>query len=140
MRRVAIAVAAALLAGAGCGGGSSKGSDACEDPDALSDFAFIFVTTPASGEEVSSGFEVEGCSATFESNVPWKLMDASGVELASGAAMGGGVDGPREFSFTVTYTVSERQIGLLDVSEEDVSGGEGTRKPVRNAIPLVLTP
>jgi hypothetical protein len=126
---------------AGCGGGSSSGSDTCDDGDgALSDVAFVLVTSPQSGERVSSGFTVTGCSRTFESNVPWKLLDSSGTELASGATMGGGADGPGPFSFTVTYTTSERQIAALEVSEEDVSGGEGARKPVRNVVPLVLRP
>lgn len=143
-RKAALAVAVAVLALAGCGGGdgggSSESSDVCENADgALSDASFIFVTAPSSGERVSSGFTVEGCSRTFESNVPWRLLDTSGVELASGAATGGGVDGSGPFSFTVTYSLSERQIGTLEVNEEDVSD-EGTREPVRNVVPLVLTP
>lgn len=113
----------------------------CSNADgALTDAAFVFVSRPRSGERVSSGFTVEGCSRTFESNVPWKLLDASGTELSSGAAMGGGVDGPGPFGFTVSYSVAERQIGHLEVSDEDVSGGESAIRPVRNVIPLVLRP
>lgn len=143
-RKVALAVAVAVLALAGCGGGNGGGagesSDVCENADgALSDASFIFVTTPRSGERVSSGFTVEGCSRTFESNVPWRLLDESGAELDSGAASGGGVDGPGPFSFTVAYSIPERQIGTLEVNEEEVTE-EGTREPVQNVIPLVLNP
>jgi hypothetical protein len=115
--------------------------DVCSNADgALTDAAFVFVTRPRSGERVSSGFTVRGCSRTFESNVPWKLLDRSGAQLAAGSAMGGGVDGPGPFDFTVAYSVSERQIGHLEVSDEDASGGESSIKPVRNVIPLVLRP
>jgi hypothetical protein len=139
---VSSAVAAAVLALSGCGGSDGgSGSDVCANADgALSDATFIIVEEPRSGERVSSGFAVRGCSRTFESNVPWTLVDAAGTQLASGFTMGGGVDGPGDFSFTVSYSVSERQIGLLEVSEEDVARGEGTRRPVRNVIPLVLRP
>lgn len=110
----------------------------CSNEDgALDDASFIFVTAPVSGARVRTGFRVTGCSRTFESNVPWRLLDRDGAELAAGSTMGGGVDGPDHFSFTVDYTIASRQIGHLEVSEEDVSGGEGY-PPVRNVIPLVL--
>jgi hypothetical protein len=70
--------------------------------------------------------------------VPWRLVDATGAELASGSTLGGGVDGTGPFTFTVSYSVASRQIGHLEVLEDDPSGGEGTRKPTRNVIPLVL--
>jgi hypothetical protein len=112
----------------------------CSNEDgALDDASFIFVTAPVSGGRVRTGFRVTGCSRTFESNVPWRLLDRDGTELAAGSTMGGGVDGPDHFSFTVDYTISSRQIGHLEVSEEDVSDGEGF-PPVRNVIPLVLQP
>lgn len=82
---------------------------------------------------------MSGCSRTFESTVVWKLKARDGAELASGHATGGGVDGPGPFSFTVAYTVAERQIGHLEVYEEDASDGEGN-PPGRNVIPLVLAP
>ena len=52
---------------------------------------------------------------------------------------GGGVDGAGSFDFAVTYSVPERQIGHLEVYEEDVSDGEGF-PPGRNVVPLVLNP
>jgi Immunoglobulin-like domain of bacterial spore germination len=117
------------------------GPDVCSNADgALTNESFIFVTSPRSGERVSSGFTARGCSRTFESNVPWRLVDETGTELASGSTLGGGVDGPGPFSFTVAFTVASRQIGHLEVNEDDPSGGEGPRKPTRNVIPLVLRP
>ena len=112
----------------------------CANRDgALSSSGFVFVTEPRAGDRVSSGFAVEGCSRTFESNVPWRLTAASGRRLAGGAATGGGVDGSGAFRFTVRYAVDERQIGHLEVGEEPISR-EGNRVPVRNVVPLVLRP
>ena len=116
-------------------------ADVCRNPDgALTDASFIFVTSPRSGERVSSAFIVRGCSRTFESNVPWRLFDESGAELASGFTLGGGISGPAAFSFSVNYAVPSRQIGHLEVVEDDPSGGEGPRTVTRNVIPLVLHP
>lgn len=114
--------------------------DVCSNADgALTDAAFIFVTRPRVGERVSSGFSVSGCSRTFESTVNWSLKANDGTELASGHTQGGGVDGAGEFSFKVDFSVAERQIGHLEVFEEDASDGEG-KPPSRNVIPLVLQP
>lgn len=115
-------------------------ADVCSNADgALTDAAFVFVASPHSGERVASGFTVRGCSRTFESTVNWKLKARDGTDLAAGHAQGGGVDGPGAFSFAVNFTVPERQIGHLEVYEEDASDGEGAPRP-RNLIPLVLKP
>jgi hypothetical protein len=120
-----------------CGG---LQADACDDSDgALTDASFIVVSTPTSGTRVQSGFTVKGCSRTFESNVPWRLVDRDGNQLAAGATMGGGVDGPGPFSFAVNFDVATQQFGHLEVIEDDPSDGEGF-PPVRNVIPLVLNP
>jgi len=117
-----------------------QSADVCSNADgALTDVAFLFVSSPRSGERVPTGFSVTGCSRTFESRVNWKLKARDGSELASGHAQGGGVDGPGSFSFTVNYSVPSRQIGHLEVFEEDASDGEGAPPP-RNVIPLVLKP
>jgi Immunoglobulin-like domain of bacterial spore germination len=124
-----------------CAALCAVGPDVCGNADgALTDASFIFVTSPRSGERVSSAFVVRGCSRTFESNVPWRLLDERGAELASGFTLGGGISGPAAFSFSVAYTVPSRQIGHLEVVEEDPSGGEGPRKVTRNVVPLVLSP
>lgn len=115
-------------------------ADCCSNADGeLTDASFVFVKSPHSGDRVSSGFTVSGCSRTFESTVVWKLKARDGSELAAGHTSGGGVDGFGPFSFAVSFTVAERQIGHLEVYEEDASDGEG-HPPGRNVIPLVLQP
>jgi|GEM_PF-1455102 len=101
--------------------------------------AFTFVTNLQSGDTLESGASVEGCSRTFESNVPWRLEDREGNVIAESFAMGGGVDGPAPLEFTVEYEVDEPQVGHLFVGGDDPSGGEGF-PPVLNQIPVVLLP
>lgn len=114
--------------------------DACDNDDgAFDQAAFVIVTEPEAGERVESGFEVAGCSRTFEGSVQWTLIGRDGSVLASGNTQGGGVDGPGDFSFTVPYKADARQIGHLRVFEEDVSDGEGN-PPGRTVLPLVLKP
>lgn len=114
--------------------------DVCDNEDgAFGDAAFVIATEPEAGERVESGFEVEGCSRTFESSVQWKLIGRDGSVLASGNTQGGGVDGPAAFSFAVPYNVDGRQIGHLEVFAEDASDGEGF-PPGRTVLPLVLKP
>jgi hypothetical protein len=114
-------------------------ADNCANEDGALDAAFVIVATPRAGQRVESGFTVTGCSRTFESNVQWRLLGRNGAELARGHAPGGGVDGPGPFSFAVAYSVEARQIGHLEVFEEDVSDGEGF-PPGRTILPLVLLP
>lgn len=115
-------------------------ADACDNDDgAFDEAAFVITTEPEAGKRVESGFAVEGCSRSFESNVQWKLLARDGAVLASGNTQGGGVDGPGGFSFTVPYSVDARQIGHLEVFAEDPSDGEGF-PPGRTVLPLVLKP
>ena len=114
--------------------------DPCSDLAAEAvDAAFVFVITVAPGAYLESGDTVEGCSRTFESNVPWYLVDREGNTIAESFAMGGGVDGPAPFEFTVEYEVDEAQVGHLFVGGDDPSGGEGS-PPSLNQIPVVLLP
>jgi hypothetical protein len=120
---------------AGCGGNGGK-DDVCSNNDgALTSAAFVFVDAPASGERVSAGFQVSGCSSTFEGTVIWRLAAKDGHTLANGSAQGGS-QSPGPFSFTVDYSAPAREIGLLTVSSPLVTN-EGF-PPVRNVIPLVL--
>ncbi len=112
-------------------------ADAFTCDDSLPDAALVIVSSPAGGEEVANGFTVRGCSRTFESNVQWRLLGRTGELLASGFAMGGGVDGPAPFVFAVEYEAAERQLAHLEVFEEDVAGGEGFPPP-RAVVPLVI--
>ena len=132
LKRIRAAICRAI-----CGG---QQPDVCSNSDgALTDKSFIFVSTPTSGMRVQSGFTVEGCSRTFEANVPWRLIDRDGNQLASGATIGEGVDGFGPFSFAVSFSVASQQVGHLEVLEEDPSDGEGF-PPIRNVIPLVFNP
>ena len=115
-------------------------TDACDNDDgAFNEASFVIATAPEAGERVESGFAVSGCSRSFESSVQWRLIARDGSVLASGNAQGGGVDGPGAFSFTVPYSVDAKQIGHLEVFDEDVSDGEGF-PPGRTVVPLVLNP
>lgn len=134
-----------VLAVAGCESDTGQSpapvaGDPCGIEDgALAQSAFVIATAPAAGARVSSGFPVQGCSRTFESTVLWRLLARDGSVLADGITQGGGVDGPAPFSFSVPYAVAERQIGHLEVFEEDVSDGEGF-PPGRTVLPLVIQP
>ena len=109
------------------------------DPPRKEIGSFVFVASPASGASVRSGFKLTGTSRTFESNVSWNLVDRSGEAIASGHTQGGGVDGPDSFTTEIEFSVAERQLGHLEVYEEDASDGEGP-PPAFNRIPLVLEP
>lgn len=140
----AVAMVFAGLVASGCagppGGGPGGWAGACDRTDgALNDAAFVIATAPAPGARVASGFPVAGCSRTFESTVVWQLFARDGTLLGRGVTSGGGVDGPGAFSFAVPFEVDERQIGRLEVFEEDVSNGEGF-PPGRTVLPLVLLP
>ena len=119
----------------GLGGVGKNGAFACDD--SLPDASLVIVNSPVGGAEVSSEFEVSGCSRTFESNVQWRLLDRAGELLASGHASGGGIDGAAPFTFTVEYESTERQIATLEVFEGDVSEGEGYPPP-RAVVPVVI--
>lgn len=107
----AMATVAAVAAACGTGGGD----DGCANSDgALSGVGFIFVDDPRSGDRVSSGFRVSGCSSTFEASVNWRLRGRDGRQLASGVTQGGSLE-PSAFNLTVEYSIVARQIGALEV-------------------------
>ena len=120
----------------GLDGVGKNAAFACDD--SLPDASLVIVNSPVGGAEVASGFQVSGCSRTFESNVQWRLSDRTGAVLASGHTSGGGIDGPALFRFTVDYETAERQLAHLEVYEEDVSEGEGYPPP-RAIVPVVVS-
>ena len=133
-----LAVAGILLAAvllAACGGDTDHDVLVCDDR--LPDNPLVVVHDPLAGAEVESGFEVNGCSRTFEANVQWQLIGRAGEVLARGFTTGGGVEGPGRFAFTVDYEAEERQVAHLEVYEEDVSEGQGFPPP-RAVVPLIL--
>lgn len=114
-------------------------SDVCSNDDgALAESAFVFVESPTSGERVTSGFTVAGCSNTFEATVGWRLLARDGSELASGTTEGGTLDQPAPFTFTVEYALDTRQVGNLEVFMPPVT--EEGFPPPRDVVPLVLEP
>ena len=112
----------------------------CNNADgALSNASFVLVSKPDIGTRVNSGFNVTGCSRTFESHLNWRLLARDGTVLAESFTNGGGVDGFGPFEFNVEFTATTRQFGHLEVFEEDASDGEGF-PPGRNVLPLILLP
>ena len=138
------AVLSAVLAAAftaefltACGDGQ-RDADVCANADAaLTRAGFIFVQAPRSGERVSSGFRVTGCSSTFEGSVSWRIRGRDGKALASGFTQGGSIE-PSSFEFTAEYSIAARQIGKLEVYEARVTT-EGF-PPSNDVVPLVLEP
>jgi len=131
----ASAAAAATVALAACGGESSSGVAACGDD--APDGARVVVEEPRSGEEVSSGFEVKGCSSTFEGNVRWRLRGRDGRVVASGFTQGGSLEAA-VFEFEVNYEVEQRELAQLDVFESRVT--EEGFPPPKDIVPLLLSP
>lgn len=96
------------------------GPVAREDPLAVR--SLLQIDSPREGESVTSPVAVEGEAAAFEANVPWRVLDESGTEVESGFTTTSAGQTFAPFEFTVelrpgTYTV--------EISEDDVSGGEG---------------
>jgi hypothetical protein len=131
-----ITLAATVLAG--CAGGSDEADVCANDNGALSRSPFVFVQVPRSGERVSSGFRVSGCSSTFEANVTWHLRGRDGRELARGfTTTKAGSLRPGPYRFSVAYSIRASQIGMLEVGSPSASTGEGF-PTVRDVVPLVL--
>ena len=82
----------------------------------------VQIDTPTEGATVSSPVVVSGAAATFEANVPWRVLDEQGKVVRKGFTTAAEAFTFSPYSFTVrlkpgTYTV--------EVSEDDPSGGEG---------------
>jgi hypothetical protein len=134
----ALVLTLAALAFAGCVGDDDKADVCANDDNALSRSPFVFVTAPSSGERVSSGFRVSGCSSTFEANVTWHLRGRDGRELASGfITTSAGSLRPGPYRFSVAYSVGASQLGTLEVGSPSASTDEGY-PTVRDIVPLVL--
>ncbi len=97
----------------------------------------LFVERPAAFEFVASPIAVTGMVRSFEGDFSWELYDREGLPLASGGSMVGGGPEFHPLDFTVTYTVSEAQIGSLIVWWE--SPVDGSRVDVRET-PVWLMP
>ena len=116
----------------------ASGKSVCSNTDgALTNSAFVFVESPASGDRVSNGFKVHGCSSTFEGTVTWLLVGRNGRALARGFIQGGS-ETPRPFGFAIHFALSAREVGHLTVAAPRVTN-EGF-PPATNVIALVLEP
>lgn len=90
--------------------------------DAMDVRTLLQLDHPREGAEVTSPVTVDGDAAAFEANVPWRVLDASGAEVQSGATMTTEGMTFAPFSFQVTLQPGEYTIEL---TEDDPSGGEG---------------
>jgi hypothetical protein len=91
-----------------------------DDPNAVR--LFVQIDNLTEGDTVSSPVTVSGEACAFEANVPWKVLDADGDEVASGATLAseGMTFAPYSFEVSLdpgTYTVM--------VMEDDPSDGAG---------------
>jgi hypothetical protein len=154
-RPTMLAVTAVLaMALAACGQGTSRSTndeatpdptataapagDPCAELEGGEELAFLFVTSPTTGQSVSSGFEVTGCGNVFEATYQWELLDTRGEVLTEDfgtASCGTGCVG--DLSFTVDFDVDKRQVGTLRVFAESARDGSDTHV---HAVPLILEP
>ncbi|HEX6248293.1 MAG TPA: Gmad2 immunoglobulin-like domain-containing protein [Nocardioidaceae bacterium] len=90
--------------------------------DPLDVRALVQIDYPREGDSVSSPLTVEGEAAAFEANVPWRILDDSGVEVETGFTMTSEGQTFAPFSFEVDLAPGTY---LVEISEDDPSGGEG---------------
>jgi len=98
----------------------------------------ILVDGPASWQFVESPIEVTGIARAFEATVDWALYDNDGLELVSGFTTAS-ISGPDwgDMTFTIPYTVTDLQVGTLEVWE--TSAMDGSRTDLRETV-VWLTP
>ncbi len=81
----------------------------------------VQIDSPREGEEVSSPVTVSGVAATFEANVPWRVLDEEGTVVDKGFTTAEQAFTFAAYSFTVDLPPGSYTI---EVSEDDPSGGE----------------
>lgn len=116
---------------------SQPATDPCA-ASGLDAFAFIFVTSHASGSTLASGDTVEGCSNTFEATFQYELLDSQSAVLDDGfgtATCGTGCVGT--WSFSPSFSVSAQEVGTLRVYASSAQDGSDT---LVNSIPVLLQP
>jgi hypothetical protein len=96
----------------------------------------VNLTTPEEGQEVTDTLEVEGVSNSFEANVAWRLEDASGTEVDSGAITALGYMAEKLFPFHDSLDVSSLDPGTYTfiVSTDDPSGAGNVDSDSRTVI------
>ncbi len=100
----------------------------------------ISVTSPRPGASVRAPFTVRGIADVFEAGLTYRLLDAAGHELGSGASSAScGTGCPGTFSFTIDELgISHVERGTLVISSANASGLAGGGQHLR--LPLVLMP
>lgn len=90
--------------------------------DPMDTRVLVQIDSPTEGASVTSPVTVSGEANAFEANVPWRVLDVDGAEVASGFALTseGQVFAP--FSFTVELAPGSYTV---EVSEDDPSDGAG---------------
>jgi hypothetical protein len=98
----------------------------------------ITVTSPFIGQQVSNPVTVSGTADVFEAVVSVRVLNAAGAEIArtfTTASCGTGCRG--NYSATVSYSVSSKQPGTIEVFETSAKDGS----PVQvQTIPVTLVP
>jgi spore germination protein GerM len=99
----------------------------------------IVVTTPGSGDTVTSPVTISGTADVFEANVTVEVLDASGKVLgktSTTATCGTGCRG--SYSVGVPFHVGKHQAGTILVHDDDAAG---TGKPPHEVrVPVTLSP
>jgi hypothetical protein len=96
----------------------------------------VNLTTPEEGQDVTGTLEVEGVSNSFEANVPWRIEDAAGNDVASGAFTAEGYMAEKLFPFHDSIDVSSLDPGTysLIVSTDDPSGAGNVDSDSRTVV------
>jgi hypothetical protein len=91
------------------------GRDAPEDVRTL-----VQIDTPREGAEVRSPVTISGDAAAFEANVPWRVLDESGAEVASGFTTT--TEGMRHAPFSFQVDLDPGRY-TVEIREDDPSDG-----------------
>jgi Immunoglobulin-like domain of bacterial spore germination len=137
-----VALLVVAVAMAACSSGSQSGADpsATSSPSPTISSSptpkpAIVVTSPRSGDEVSSPVSIDGNADVFEATVSIDILDSAGkpiVRTFTTASCGTGCRGT--FSKAVRFTVDTTQPGTIRVYESSAEDG----KPI-NVVDIPIT-
>ncbi len=84
----------------------------------------VQINDPGEGVSVPASFTVTGEAATFEANLPWKILDGSGAVVQQGSGMTAEGQTLAPFEFRIDFTGAPGSY-VLQIEEDDPSDGEG---------------
>ncbi len=91
----------------------------------------IWVTSPATGQVITSPVEISGSARVFEATVNYRLKDAQGTVLAEGHANASqGAPGRGDFKGQLAFATSGAGKGQLEVFEVSMKDGSDQNKVV----------